>query len=60
MKTSSYDADCLTRFSDGLNLRPYGEYWFFAENSKCPEDLLQILADHSTRTAADERPSENT
>jgi hypothetical protein len=24
------------------------------------EDLLQILADHSARTAADEGPSENT
>ena len=39
---------------------PYGEYWFFAENSECPKDLLQILADHSARTAADEGMSENT
>lgn len=39
-KTVSYDADCLTCFSDGLNLGPYGEYWFFAENSECPRRLI--------------------
>ncbi|MFC2415956.1 hypothetical protein [Neisseria elongata] len=28
---------------------PYGEYWFFAENSECPEDILHRLAEYFTR-----------
>ena len=28
---------------------PYGEYWFFAENSECPEDILHRLAEYFLR-----------
>ena len=28
---------------------PYGEYWFFARNPTCPEDILHRLAEYFAR-----------
>ena len=28
----------------------FGEYWFFVEDSKCPDDVLRIVAEHCAST----------
>ena len=33
---------------------PYGEYWFFAENSECPENILHRLAEYFARLSGQE------
>ena len=54
VKMTGFLTDYVTEFWMDFSLRGYnfsvnnqmGEYWFFAENAECPEEILSEIAQH--------------